>query len=86
MNYINAAEVLPLDLLEEVQKYMSSGLLYIPENKKKAWGRENGSRDYFLARNAEIREQYKTGASFDDLAQKYGLAYTTIKKIVYRDA
>lgn len=83
MMYINAADVLPKDLLQEVQKYVKSGLVYIPGEDKTAWGLKSGSKDYFQERNQEIREKYRTGASFDELAEHYALAYSTIKKIVY---
>lgn len=83
MKYINAAEILPLDLLIEIQKYVDSGLIYIPENDKKQWGMVSGTKDFYIKRNQEIKEKYKSGCSIDKLSELYGLAYNTIKKIIY---
>lgn len=83
MKYINAAEILPPDLLIEIQKYVDSGLIYIPENDKKQWGMVSGTKDFYIKRNQEIKEKYKSGYSIDKLSELYGLAYNTIKKIIY---
>lgn len=41
MKYVNADLVLPQQLLQEVQKYMQGGMLYIPkpQGQRKRWGR-----------------------------------------------
>lgn len=83
--YINAADVLPKDLLNEVQKYVKSGLIYIPEEQKKGWGLESGTKSFYERRNQEIRDKYQAGSSFDSLSTQYGLAYNTIRKIVYQN-
>lgn len=84
MKYINATEVLPPGLLKQVQSYVKSGLLYIPEKEKKVWGLESGSKDYYSRRNREIKLKYSAGNSVEALSEEYGLAYNTIKKIIYR--
>ena len=39
MKYVNAADVLPPELLIEVSKYSGGKLLYVPTlNKKYSWG------------------------------------------------
>lgn len=85
MKYINAAEILPEKLLKELQTYIEGEVLYIPKTStKKQWGSLNGSRLLYLERNKEIQRLYKEGHSIDVLAKRYGLAYSTIKKIIYR--
>ena len=85
MKYINAAEILPEKLLKELQTYIQGEVLYIPKTStKKQWGSLNGSRLLYLERNKEIQRLYKEGHSIDVLAKRYGLAYSTIKKIIYR--
>ena len=85
MKYINAAEILPEKLLKELQTYIEGEVLYIPKTStKKQWGSLNGSRLLYLERNKEIQRLYKEGHSIDMLAKRYGLAYSTIKKIIYR--
>ena len=41
MDYIRAAEILPPELVEELQQYADGAVIYIPkkEEDKKAWGR-----------------------------------------------
>ena len=85
MKYINAAEILPEKLLKELQTYIEGEVLYIPKTStKKQLGSLNGSRLLYLERNKEIQRLYKEGHSIDVLAKRYGLAYSTIKKIIYR--
>ena len=84
MKYINAAEILPEKLLKELQIYVAGEILYIPKTSaKKQWGTATGSRSFYQKRNAEIQKYYKEGNSIDMLAKCYGLAYSTIKKIIY---
>ena len=85
MKYINAAEVLPETLLKELQSYDDGELLYIPKvSAKKEWGTANGSRLFYEERNKEIRKLFQEGCSVDLLSEQYGLAYSTIKNIIYR--
>lgn len=84
MKYINAAEILPEPLLKEIQTYVSGDILYIPKtSSKKEWGAANGSRAFYQERNKEIQRLFQSGVSVNALAGQYGLAYSTIKKIVY---
>ena len=85
MKYINAAEVLPETLLKELQSYVDGELLYIPKvSAKKEWGTANGSRLFYEERNKEIRKLFQEGCSVDLLSEQNGLAYSTIKNIIYR--
>lgn len=84
MKYRNAAEILPRELLEELQSYIEGELLYIPKaTPKKEWGANNGSKAYYLQRNQQIREKFLAGADMEELAVEYGLALNTIHKIIY---
>ena len=84
MKYINAAEILPEKLLKELQKYADGDVLYIPKaSTKKEWGASSGSRTFYEERNKEIQRLYREGHSMDALVKQYGLAYSTIKKIIY---
>ncbi len=84
MKYINAAEILPERLLKELQTYVDGAILYIPKaSSKKEWGEANGSRTFYQERNQEIQRLFQLGFSIDALADQYGLACSTIKKIVY---
>lgn len=85
MKYINAAEILPERLLKELQTYIEGDVLYIPKaSVKKEWGAASGSRSFYEERNREIRRLLKEGYSVDALSEQYGLAHSTIRKIIYR--
>lgn len=85
MKYKNAAEVLPPGLLREVQYYIKGELLYIPKSEsKQEWGAISGAKQFYMERNCRIRELFNDGMSFEELAQKFGLSGSTIKKIVYQ--
>lgn len=84
MKYVNAAEVLPDRLLKELQRYTDGKVLYIPKAfDKKEWGTVSGSRSFYQERNEEIKRLYKAGYSMDILVERYHLADSTIKKIIY---
>ncbi|MFT4146506.1 MAG: CD3324 family protein [Mobilitalea sp.] len=84
MKYINAADVLPEELLKELQTYVKGDLLYVPNDlTPKGWGEKNGSRSYYLIRNSEIKKKYRDGKSISQISDLYGLAFDTVKKIIY---
>ena len=84
MKYINAAEILPGKLLKEIQTYMDGGVLYIPKSSaKKGWGSVSGSRKFYQKRNKEIQFLFENGYSIETLSKQYGLAHSTLKKIIY---
>jgi DNA mismatch repair ATPase MutS len=86
MKYRNASEILPDELLKELQKYAPGEILYIPSDKKrKNWGAESGARHFYQKRNEEIREKYfDKKATVLQLSDEYNLTDETIKKIIYR--
>lgn len=83
MKYLNAADVLPQTLVQELSKYVSGQLLYVPSlGHKKAWGSNSGSKQYYEQRNKKIIELYQNGVHVDILCEQFGLSYDTIRKIV----
>lgn len=86
VKYINAADVLPEELVEEISKYVNGELLYIPSQKEKQhWGEMSGSRKFYEDRNKEIKKLYGGGVPIKKLACDFGLSYETIRKIVKSD-
>lgn len=84
MRYRNAAEILPEELLKEIQTYVEGDFLYIPKtSSRKEWGAGNGSRIFYQERNREMKRLFQSGTPIDALSARYGLADSTIKKIVY---
>ncbi len=85
MKYKNAQDILPDELLRELQKYASGETLYVPNaQSKKQWGESSGSRSYYKERNETIRQKYRCGASLQDLSDEFHLSLDSIRKIVYR--
>ena len=85
MKYKNAAEILPPGLLREVQCYIEGEILYIPRSdSKQEWGAVSGSKRFYLERNYQIRELFHNGKSVEELARKFGVSSSAIKKIVYQ--
>lgn len=85
MKYINAIEVLPKDLLNEIQKYIAGEIVYIPqpEGLKNSWGSKTGTKQELRNRNKRIKFEKENGKTIEELMVKYNLSYDTIKKIVY---
>lgn len=85
VKYLNAAEVLPEYLLVEIQKHIKGKIIYIPSgNEHISWGEKTGSKNYFENRNNEIKQHYQDGCSLEQISDKYGLAYETVRKIIYK--
>lgn len=85
MAYRNASDVLPDELLWEVQKYAAGETLYFPTARaRRKWGEGSGAREFFQARNEEIRQQFANRKSIDRLAEEYCLSVETVRKIVFR--
>lgn len=84
MKYVKA-DILPKELLQEVQKYVSGVAIYIPkpEGLRKGWGVNSGSRKDINQRNDEIRYKFSQGTSVDQLSDEFFLSSDSIKKIVY---
>lgn len=85
MKYRNASDILPDELLKEIQKYTSGEALYIPSSiERKKWGHGSGARIFYEQRNEEIRHKFSRKVSIDVLAEEYNLSTETIRKIVYK--
>jgi Mor family transcriptional regulator len=84
LQYKNGKEILPTELLKELQKYIQGEIIYIPtlETKRKAWGENNGTRDSIRKRNTEIYNLYKQGFSIDELMSSFNLSEDSIRKII----
>lgn len=86
MKYISAKGLLPNALVEELQKYIQGGYIYIPTvlEEQKQWGEVSGYRQELRDRNRKIREGYRQGISVEILADHYSLSIHTIRKIIYQ--
>ncbi|MEI2393755.1 MULTISPECIES: CD3324 family protein [Paenibacillus] len=84
MKYEHAGDVIPEELLKEVQKYAAGRLLYFPAgDEKKTWGESTGYRERLQKRNLMIRNKYAHGVTIAEIADEYYLSLDTVKKIIY---
>ena len=85
MPYTNAEEILPPDLLSEVQKYIQGEQIYIPRHgdTRLGWGVKNGTRRMLETRNLEIKRMKREGWSILELADRFNLSPDSIRKILY---
>jgi Mor family transcriptional regulator len=85
MKYVNASNILPENLIMEIQKYVQGETIYIPkpETTYRKWGTLSGGRKLLDKHNANIKSAFISGTSIQDLADEYFLSIETIKKIVY---
>ncbi|HIZ38671.1 MAG TPA: hypothetical protein H9968_01920 [Candidatus Anaerobutyricum stercoris] len=86
MKYINANVILPDELVEELQKYVQAGYIYVParEEQHKAWGELSGYREELEKRNGKIISEYRQGSSVEELADRYSLSTSAIRKIIHQ--
>ncbi len=86
MKYINANAILPDMLVKELQKYVQAEYIYIPakDEQHKSWGELSGYRKELAKRNAAIIMEYDNGISVEELAERYFLSVSAIRKIIYQ--
>lgn len=86
MKYINANAILPEKLVEELQKYVQAGYIYVPAKNEqhKSWGELSGYREELRKRNQRIVSEYSKGISVEELADRYCLSRSAIRKIIYQ--
>lgn len=82
MSYIRAEEVLPKEVIEIIQQYVSGKSFYIPCKDKKDWGSESKIRQYYMNRNQEICSKHENGIEVKVLAEEYSLSLKSIQRII----
>ena len=84
LSYKNGKDVLPCELLRELQKHIQGELIYIPreDNVRAGWGENNGTRQQIRKRNQEIHRLYTKGMGVWELVSRYHLSEDSIRKII----
>lgn len=84
MRYQKAEDVLPGQLLAEVQRYADGVYLYIPRraDHRKSWGNSTRYREELCQRNETIRRMHREGLSPRELAERFYLSVKTIQRIL----
>ena len=86
MSYIKAEEILPEELIRQIQEYADGVYIYIPRKPgtRHAWGQETDYKAELKARNERIRNDYTAGASVMALSRKYHLSEKSIRRILQK--
>ncbi|MEG2832370.1 MAG: CD3324 family protein [Bacilli bacterium] len=84
MKYKNAKNILPQELLEQIQQYIQGDAIYVPrlENEKIPWGQKNGAKKAIYTRNKGIFDLYQSGYSIGEIVNIYNLSESSIRKII----
>ena len=84
MRYLNAEDVLPAALLEQIQQYADGIYLYIPRraDHRQRWGSSTRYREELRQRNESIRHQHREGLDPEALAERFHLSVKSIQRIL----
>ena len=87
MSYTNAIDLLPSELLKEIQKYVDGEYIYIPRNEsnKKSWGNNTSTRQELDLRNKKIYSDYLAGIDMNTLSERYYLSVKSVQRIVLKE-
>ena len=84
VSYIKAEEILPEELIRQIQEYADGVYIYIPRKPgaRHPWGQETDYKAELKARNDRIRSDHAAGASVQALSRKYHLSEKSIRRIL----
>ena len=84
MSYIKAEEILPEELIRQVQEYADGVYIYIPRKPgtRHPWGQKTGYKAELRLRNDCIRSDYAAGEGVAVLSRKYHLSEKSIRRIL----
>ncbi|MGF7060581.1 CD3324 family protein [Brassicibacter mesophilus] len=87
MGYVKAADVLPREILKQIQNYVQGEIVYIPKKtyNRKSWGENTDTKELLNKRNKQIHEDYKNGFSVVELSEKYFLVEESIRRILRKE-
>ena len=86
MSYIKADEILPQELIRQIQEYVDGVYIYIPRKPgtRRTWGQETGYKAELNARNDRIRKEHASGTSVAALSRRYHLSEKSIRRILQK--
>ena len=84
MRYQRAEDVLPAELLAQIQKYTDGVYLYIPRraDHRQSWGNSTRYREELRLRNESIRYLHREGLGTGELAERFHLSVKTIQRVL----
>lgn len=87
MGYKNVKQILPDELIKQIQEYVDGEVIYIPrkEERRRHWGESTQTKLFIETRNTEIRRKYQMGVRVGDLAEEYHISTQGIYKILSKN-
>lgn len=84
MGYINAEEILPVELIEEIWQYVDGENIYIPRktDNRQEWGTGTRIKQELHFRNQQIFKSYLEGKKVAEIATEYYLSEKSIQRII----
>lgn len=84
MGYQNPIDLLPKQLLEQLQEYVEGQTIYIPKKKanRKLWGENTDTKQFLSSRNRQIYVDFQNGMDLGQLSEKYFLTEKSIQRII----
>ena len=86
VSYIKAEEILPEELIRQIQEYADGITIYIPRKPgtRHKWGQSTPYKAELNDRNNRIRNDYAEGSGVAILCQKYHLSEKSIRRILQK--
>ena len=86
MSYIKAEEILPEELIRQIQEYADGVYIYIPRKPgtRRKWGQETDYKAELKHRNDRIRRDHEACESVAMLSRKYHLSEKSIRRILQK--
>ena len=84
MGYIRAEEILPVEIIELIQKYVDGANIYIPRKQqhRQEWGTKTPYKSELQNRNQMIYKAFLDGMTVNELAETYYLSEKSIQRII----
>ena len=84
MGYIRAEEILPVEIIELIQRYVDGTNIYIPRKQehRQEWGTKTAYKCELQTRNELIYKSYLAGMTAGELAKAYYLSEKSIQRII----
>ena len=87
MDCQNSTNILPKELIEQIQKYVDGKVIYIPKKQinKKHWGENTDTKQVLASRNCQICLDRQNGMTIKQLSDKYFLTEKSIQRILRQE-
>ena len=84
MSYMKAEDILPEELIRQLQEYVDGVSIYVPrrEAMRKNWGESTGIREELKERDRAICQARRMGAPVAELAARFYLSEKSIHRIL----